>query len=114
MREIVKIGEYIKKCNKQMEIVRNTEFVKLVIVDKNPWIKPVEYDVVLHCIPLIRVKGVDMIYDKSHYRKFIGNSKEAMAYAEDLAKEHKAKIITKDLNQNITMTMALEEEKCTT
>jgi hypothetical protein len=37
-----------------------------------------------------------------------------MAYAEDLAKEHKAKIITKDLNQNITMTMALEEEKCTT
>jgi hypothetical protein len=113
MREMVKISEYIEKCYKQMEIVRNTEFLKLVIIDKNPWAKPVEYDVVLHCIPLI--KGADMIYDKSHYRKFIGNAekKEAMVYAEDLAKRHKAKIIMKNINENIPMSLK-EEKKCTT
>ena len=91
-REILRIGEYMSKLNKQRAIIKNMEFRKIVSLWKNPWTQRGEYSVVLRHIPQVE-GGKDMCYETSHQKVFRGSAKAAIEYAEALAKEYEAELV---------------------
>jgi hypothetical protein len=99
LKELLKLlKKDIEALNKQKEIVEKTEFEKIVVLEKTTWLKPIEYAVVLHEVPLIE-KGEETFHPRSFCKTFSGDEaeKEANNYAETIVKEHKAELLKREM-----------------
>ena len=92
--EVKTIEKQMMKIRAQIGVVKKTEFEKIVLLRKNPWLKPVEYNVVLRDIPQLP-GGQNTYYPSSYHKTFTGGmkKKEAIEYATNLAKEHDAELV---------------------
>ena len=88
-----RLDKHITKVEAQIKKVHDSTFAKIVILRRDEHSKPTLYNVSLHTIPNIK-GGKNTYYPTSYHEQFVGGrkKKEAVEYAESLAKEQGAEL----------------------